>query len=1023
MSQFSYSSREFDTILQEAERAIRRDHPDKWSDFSASNAGMILLEVLAYVYSVQSWNIDRVANEGFISTAEQPESMFRSVDAHGYRPRGIVPATILADAELEEPLEGSEPAVIRKGSRIKSQQDLLFEAVEDTEILPGEVHPRVVIATQDTATPTGTQIRFLAGETRLRFTNVIARHPASVVSGVWVRAVSGLDTNWYRVINVDNDRRVLALDREWHASYTKSFMIRTRPNDTVESDIVLASVPSGEFQGSATARLEGTEITISRELPNEISGGQYFRFNDPECEYNNFYRIVSVSADRKSLIIDSPYGPKTENGFDRDPGEFIIEQRGIPLVQGQTRSEEFVSDDTPNQILDLTSDNIVRGSIKIFDEDGCGRLEESPWNQITNLSDAGGERFRSYSVIPHANNRYSLEFGNGVFGKIPEGTVRVEYMVSQGSRGNVLPHSFDGDMTAYQGSETVKIQVSNPISRGSGGSNSESIEELRRNLPAFQSVNRRAVTARDFVDMVMVQYLQEDNVAGSVKAAFVNRVMSETLLGKNEIYISCWTTEGWKPEGSLRTSEAPYERVAPIQSVLQNSLQEFLEEFSMVTDQPWVVPGEVDRAIIEVDVKFDSQLSRREVRNKIEEAINSVFLEDEVINRGPVFVTNVQRAIKSIEGHKVTRLRSMYLDLRGTQNPSMETDTPRFLRGVYDLRPKKLDSIVAPAQIDIRIWNKDTGVVVKLDFDSLYKTSSESSELAENAIRRTLHNYFHELRPGEGVLAENLEKLLETTLVHKILELPPADLAVEQEDLNRSVYDPVVLDFPSGGGVGASAEIEIVEGVIQSITINDGGSGYLGGGAGTFNLPISGGGENATGAQATAFVTNGSVTDVEVIDGGSGYTEVDSVEIDGLNVSNGTRILLFGMPNSAQNGLYEAEFSNIENPEDAVLILRRASDADDHLKFHPGVWIRILGGTNQGKIYLYTEKSHNHETFNQESIVLEETTSPQQDAVPHLLAVDDPQITFRTEISDPGDREKIGEPGVMYFMENLEFKG
>lgn len=90
-------------------------------------------------------------------------------------------------------------------------------------------------------------------------------------------------------------------------------------------------------------------------------------------------------------------------------------------------------------------------------------------------------------------------------------------------------------------------------------------------------------------------------------------------------------------------------------------------------------------------------------------------------------------------------------------------------------------------------------------------------------------------------------------------------------------YVGTMINFSAGGGSGAAATVDTSNGVITGVTINSngGGTGYHGTHGGTtFPVTFSGSGTGATGAYATVNAT-GSIVSVTVPNGGSGYLSVD----------------------------------------------------------------------------------------------------------------------------------------------------
>ena len=120
-----------------------------------------------------------------------------------------------------------------------------------------------------------------------------------------------------------------------------------------------------------------------------------------------------------------------------------------------------------------------------------------------------------------------------------------------------------------------------------------------------------------------------------------------------------------------------------------------------------------------------------------------------------------------------------------------------------------------------------------------------------------------------------------------------------------------MVSIVGGGGSGAAATAIITKGVVSSILINQGGSGYTsqpsitivgGGGTGATgtasvrgpiqSIAIANGGasytsnpsvtlSSGTGAVAQAIVTNGRIISIAIISAGSGYTTAPEVSIQG----------------------------------------------------------------------------------------------------------------------------------------------
>lgn len=82
-----FSSRDFDTIKRDLLARADRVFPE-WTDRDPSDFGMLFIDLWAYSADVLHYYIDRAANESFLDTATQRESVLALANLLDYTPRG-----------------------------------------------------------------------------------------------------------------------------------------------------------------------------------------------------------------------------------------------------------------------------------------------------------------------------------------------------------------------------------------------------------------------------------------------------------------------------------------------------------------------------------------------------------------------------------------------------------------------------------------------------------------------------------------------------------------------------------------------------------------------------------------------------------------------------------------------------------------------------------------------------------------------------------------------------------------------
>lgn len=83
--QVDYTSRDYDSIRQDIIDLIPEFAPE-WTNRDPADFGMTILESFAYIGDLLNYYIDRAANEAFISTASQRESVLQLARLLSYRP-------------------------------------------------------------------------------------------------------------------------------------------------------------------------------------------------------------------------------------------------------------------------------------------------------------------------------------------------------------------------------------------------------------------------------------------------------------------------------------------------------------------------------------------------------------------------------------------------------------------------------------------------------------------------------------------------------------------------------------------------------------------------------------------------------------------------------------------------------------------------------------------------------------------------------------------------------------------------
>lgn len=243
-----------------------------------------------------------------------------------------------------------------------------------------------------------------------------------------------------------------------------------------------------------------------------------------------YYNQTSNTVDEKDPdpfgVIDLLY--KNDNGGFNSPNTGFF----IGFKQGTLSHKDFmVSDGIPNLVLDINDSNVANGNIWVQTIDEVGQILNN-WTQVdrlfglsTSFNIVNNNQRKIYTVSSRENDQISIVFGDGDFGDIPRGIIRVWYRTGINQTYNLLPSDvgtvnlnfnyIGNDNNTYK--VTIKARLKEQVSNSSAR---ESIDSIRANAGRFFSTQDRMVTADDYT---IYPFTVSENIR---KIKSVNRVHS-----------------------------------------------------------------------------------------------------------------------------------------------------------------------------------------------------------------------------------------------------------------------------------------------------------------------------------------------------------------------------------------------------------------------------------------------------------------------------------------------------------------
>jgi hypothetical protein len=274
----------------------------------------------------------------------------------------------------------------------------------------------------------------------------------------------------------------------------------------------------------------------------------------------------------------------------------------ISAAQGEPVLNETLttaSSGLPSQRYSLSVDGAVVSSIEVFVlEDGINPVR---YFRTARMSTARASD-RVFEIDILADGTVDIVFGDFINGLIPPtgSRIYVDYVVSEGSRGNLPANSVAG----FKSSAGPNIVVTSS-SNFSGGLDDEGITSIKRNIPSAIAGQERAVTRSDFVNLT-TSLTSVAKASVSYEPSVVNGASATG--GSVTIYAQPYRSDYVR---SLETSQA-----VPI--FTQQEIVDFIQPLTMLGVT--VVPAPVVEWT-PIDVSITVNVNARAVTSSVQRAL------------------------------------------------------------------------------------------------------------------------------------------------------------------------------------------------------------------------------------------------------------------------------------------------------------------------------------------------------------------------------------------------------------------
>lgn len=286
----------------------------------------------------------------------------------------------------------------------------------------------------------------------------------------------------------------------------------------------------------------------------------------------------------------------------------------VDIYEGQLVIYNFVHDElaNPKQVFTLPDANIDTTTIKVSVTPASGNTQVTVYNLVSDVLDVSSTS-EVYYLQEDKSGKFQIYFGNNVIGKkLPDGaSVSVRYLITNGIVANKANNFIATSSLTDSLSESINNFTIDNVSAAAGGSERETIDEIKFNASSQFATQNRLVTFKDYES-----YLRQNYPAIDTLSVWGGEDQTPPVFGK--VFISI------KPKANFFLTETEKQRI----------VTEIVKPKSIVSIDAEIVEPEYLYVIIDSYVEYDKNKTTQSpdaIKNAIRNAIliyNTTTLSD-----------------------------------------------------------------------------------------------------------------------------------------------------------------------------------------------------------------------------------------------------------------------------------------------------------------------------------------------------------------------------------------------------------
>jgi hypothetical protein len=314
----------------------------------------------------------------------------------------------------------------------------------------------------------------------------------------------------------------------------------------------------------------------------------------------------------------------------------------VKIKEGKLISNSFLVNNTenPSQRFQIPNENIDTKTLRVYVRDSSSSSRITEFKLVDDVYDIKSDS-NVYYLEETFDGGFGIYFGDGILGKKLDNNniVKMEYVVTNKSSANgCRVFTFDGSIGSYSNITITTSEVA------TGGSDKESIDEIKFNAPKLYAAQKHTVTTTDY-------------------EAFLRKYL------ENLESVSVWGGEDNVPPiyGKVFISLKPMNGYYYSESTKQNTIREYLKRSNVVTVRPEFVDPEYLFVTLTSEVKYTKDtttLSGEQIKAEVYQTILAYFQANLERFNTNLRYSRLVESIDSAEQSIVSNLTSIILSKR-----------------------------------------------------------------------------------------------------------------------------------------------------------------------------------------------------------------------------------------------------------------------------------------------------------------------------------------------------------------------